>query len=395
MTITNDNLPDTPVVRQASRNRTLLAFLITSIALFLAIGLTWPLTMGGYQSEGMIEFDNQELASLLANNALPSALKSVMNPDAMANRLAQVRSNTGSRSPIFEAGNIEEIHRRISIGFRDASQYQKSRLRIVYSGSGTADEVRFIRSFTSDVARRLDYAANSIPGQNSIATKTHPVDQAHWLVDQIEEGLTSARSQTAQLMAYSQATNHQSAFRNVGHVREPAKPNVDSLHQTLESVDVASLRGVITQLKTDNGTLKQSGLVRFDAESVANRPLGAIPSPAAMLFAALLSIVFGGVVALNIHPFEEPGFENVDDVTEKLGVPVIGSLENGQSLVENHETPWKTNWANQTVRICGTVIAVIAILGIVFWLTSSEVRTSFGESWFHGFARIVWNLAGA
>ena len=207
MTITNDNLPDTPVVRQASRNRTLLAFLITSIALFLAIGLTWPLTMGGYQSEGMIEFDNQELASLLANNALPSALKSVMNPDAMANRLAQVRSNTGSRSPIFEAGNIEEIHRRISIGFRDASQYQKSRLRIVYSGSGTADEVRFIRSFTSDVARRLDYAANSIPGQNSLATKTHPVDQAHWLVDQIEEGLTSARSQTAQLMAYSQATN--------------------------------------------------------------------------------------------------------------------------------------------------------------------------------------------
>ena len=101
------------------------------------------------------------------------------------------------------------------------------------------------------------------------------------------------------------------------------------------------------------------------------------------------------MVALNIHPFEEPGFENVDDVTEKLGVPVIGTLENGQSLVENHETPWQTNWANQTVRICGTVIAVIAILGMVFWLTSSEVRTSFGESWFHGFARIVWNLAGA
>ena len=142
MTITNDNLPGTPVVRQASRNRTLLAFLITSIALFLAIGLTWPLTMGGYQSEGMIEFDNQELASLLANNALPSALKSVMNPDAMANRLAQVRSNTGSRSPIFEAGNIEEIHRRIALGF--ATHHNIKSL---------ASE-----SFTLDLAQRTKFA---------------------------------------------------------------------------------------------------------------------------------------------------------------------------------------------------------------------------------------------
>ena len=395
MNNTNDKHPDAPVLRKASRNRTLLAFLVSSTALFSAIGLTWPLTMGGYRSEGVIEFDNQELASSLANNTLPSVLRSVMSPSAMASRLTEVSSGYGGGSEIFATGNVEAIYQRISIGFRDGSQYQKPRLRIVYSGSGTPEETRFIKSFTSDVAKRLTYAANAIDGGNSSTAATHPVDQAHWLVDQIEEGLTNARTQTAQLMAYSRTENPKSAFRNVGHVRGPATPTVDSVHQTLESVDISSLRGVIKQLKNGNGPEDQNQLVRFDAESVASQPVGATPTTAALMLIALLSFVFGGVVALNIRPFEEPGFENVDDVTQQLGVPVIGTLQNAKPQVDDSESTMKSHWANQAVRICGTVLAAIAILGIGFWLTSLEVRTSFEESWFHGFARIVWKLSGA
>ena len=162
----------------------------------------------------------------------------------------------------------------------------------------------------------------------------------------------------------------------------------------MESVDVASLRGVINQFKQDQNQDYMS-LVRFDADSVTNQPLGATPDPASIMIAGLLSVVLGGVVALNIRPFVEQGFETVDDVTLQLGVPVVGALHGNESSVEEEETPQSTNWANRTVGICGTVLAAIAILGIGFWLTSAEVRDAMSESWFHGFARIVWKLSGA
>ena len=391
----NDYPQDAPVLRQASRNRTLLAFLITSLAVFLLIGLTWPLTMQGYRSEAVIEFENQQLASSLVRNSLPSVLRTTISSKAMTSQIDKVRSTSGSDSALLNASSPEEILRRISIGFRDGSPSEKPRLRVVLSGTGTTDEARFIQSFTNDIAMRLDYAAHTSPETaSSVATENHSIEQAEWLVDQIEEGLTDARTQTTQLMGYRQTPNQGNAFRNVGHIREPAAANMDSLHQTLESVDVSSLRGVIEQFKKSE-TIENARLVRFDADSVSNHPVGAVPDSESLMLAGLLSVVLGGVVAWNIQPFHDTGFENVDDVTRQLGVPVIGTLKGEQMSIEDDTAPLWANWANRAVRIGGTVLAAIAILGIGFWLTSAEVRDAFGESWFHGFARIVWQLSGA
>ena len=395
MNNTHDYPQDAPVLREASRNRCLIAFLVTSLAAFLLIGLTWPLSMHGYQSEGMIEFENQQVASSLIKDALPSVLRSVMNPTAIMSRVDNIQSNSGRKCSLFDAANPEEILGRISIGFRDQSQARKPRLRIVLSGKGTADEARFIQSFASDVAMRLEHAANATLAVDSTnATDNPPIQQAEWLVDQIEEGLTSARTQTAQLMTYQHTPDQGTTFRKVGHISEPSTPNMDSLHQTLESVDVASLRGVIEQFK-ESESQGNTGLVRFNADSVNNHPVGAVPDAASLMLAGLFSVVLGGVVAWNIHPFTDPGFETVDDVSRQLGVPVIGTLKGEQLSTEVDEKPLWNNWANRAVRINGTILAAIAILGIGFWLTSAEVRNSFGESWFHGFARIVWKLSGS
>lgn len=341
----------------------------------------------------MIEFDNQEVATVLVSNELPGILRSVMNPAAMSYRLEQAQTASSGDSQLLNSGDLDEIYRRISVGFRDATQTEKAGLRVVLSGSGADDEAKFIQSFTTDIAARLDYAANSVRNSNStVASDHHPIDQAHWLVNQIEEGLASAKNQTAHLMAYGQPESG-SKFRAVGHVREIANPNMDSLHQTLSSVDVASLRGVIEKFK-DNQKYENTGLVRFNADSVTNVPVGAVPSPSSMMMAGLLALAFGGVVAWNIRPFAEHGFESVEDLTDQLGVPVIGTLRGESSIETEEETTVQSVWANQAVRISGTVLAAIAILGIGFWLTSVVVRDSFSESWFHGFARIVWKLSG-
>jgi len=390
----NEYNPDAPVLRQASRNRGLLAFLITSSAVFMLISLWWPLSMRGYRSEGLIEFENQEVASMLVTNELPNILRSVMNPTAMSLRLEQNRLTSKGDSRLLNSGNLDEIYRRISVGFRDATQTQKPGIRVVLSGSGATDEAKFIRTFTTDIAARLDYASNSArDSESNVAMNHHPIDQAHWLVNQIEEGLTSARAQTAQLMTHAHP-NSGATFRAVGHVREISNPNIDSLHQTLESVDVASLRGVIQKFE-ENPKHGNAGLVRFDADSVANVPIGAVPSSASMILAGLLSIAIGGVVAWNIRPFAGQGFESVGDVTDRLGVPVIGTLRAEPSVEIEDEPNLYATWANRAVRISGTVLAAIAILGVGFWLTSAEVRDLFGESWFHGFARIFWKLSGS
>ena len=125
MNNTNDYHADSPILRQASRNRCLLAFLVTSLAVFLSIGLTWPLTMRGYQTEGEIEFENQEIASSLIQNELPSVLKTVMHPNAMLNRL-------GESAPQTE-GELNRIYQRIGVGFRGQTDTHKPRLRVVFS----------------------------------------------------------------------------------------------------------------------------------------------------------------------------------------------------------------------------------------------------------------------
>ena len=391
MNTTNDYPQDAPVLRQASRKRSLIAFLVTSLAAFLMIGLTWPLTMKGYQSEGLIEFENQQVASTLVNNDLPTALRSALHPTAMRNRLEQM----GTDSSRLNAGNVEELHRRISVGFRDGSSTQKPSLRVVLVGKGTADEARFIESFVSDLAMRLEVAAVAITRADGTArTPSRPVYQAQWLVNQIEEGLTSAKTQTAHLMAHNSAHYGASTFRNVGHVKEQATTGMDSLHRTLESVDVSSLRGVIEQLEK-NGVQQSTGLVRFDANRIASRPVGAVPNAASLMLAGLVSMILGGVVAWNLQPFADQGFESVDDVANQLGVPVVGTLNVDPPAIVDVEQPLLNLWANRAVRLSGTVLAAIAILGVGFWLTSAEVRDSFGESWFHGFARIVWKLSGS
>ena len=358
------------------------------------MGLAWPLTMKGYRSEGLIEFENQEVASSLVNNELPAALRSVMSPTAMNSRLERIRSRTGGESNLPGAGNIDEVYRRISVGFRDGSPAQKPSLRIVLSGTGTADEARFIQAFASDLAARLEHAAHAFQVDGIGVTSSRPINQAHWLVDQIEEGLTSAKTQSAHLMAYSSAHDEGTTFRNVGHIKEQPTTNIDSLHQTLQSVDVSSLRGVIEQFQND-AVEQNAGLVRFDAERVTNLPVGAVPDSASLMLAALASVILGGVVAWNIQPFADHGFENVEDVTQQLGVPVLGTLNVEQQKIDDAEKPFLNLWANRAVKLAGTVLAAIAILGIGFWLTSIEVRDSFGESWFHGFARIVWKLSGS
>ncbi len=386
---------DAPVLRLASRRHRILAFFATSVAAFLLISLSWPLNMQGYRCEALIEFDSQVEGSALVETQLPSVLRTVMEPAAMSRRLDQLDSTVARSSRLLSPENIEAISRRVSVGFRDSMGSSAAQLRVVFAGTGQPDEAEFTRSLASEIAGRLAVAAEPDGDLgSSVAGRHRRLDQAHWLVDQIEEGVASAKNQTAELVQFSQSANHASAFKSVGHVRRINHPTIDSLHQTLESVDIHSLRGVINQMD-ESRTTSDVGPVRFDPQRVDSRPVGAVPDSASLMLASLVSLFMGGVVAWNVRPFTETGFDNVDQVANQLGVPVVATLASDPSLTTPAATSVDPGWANRVFRGSGTVIVAITVLGAGFWLTSPAVRQSFGESMFHGFARIVWIFTGA
>lgn len=390
----NEINTDAPVLRLASRKHRILAFLATSVAAFLLISLTWPLNMSGYRCEALIEFDSQARGSKLVKDQLPAVLKAAMDPISMSQRLERVKSTVPQTSRLLGSGNIEAISQRVSVGFRDKNSLRAAQLRVVFAGTGQPDEAEFTRSLGREIAGRLALAADPDRDTDAnVAFQNNTLDQANWLVDQIEEGVASARNQTAELVEFAQSSDQASAFKNVGHVRKTNHPTIDNLHQTLESVDVGSLRGVINQIES-NHKFVNAGPIRFNPDLVTNRPVGAVPDFASLIMAGLVSLIIGGVVAWNVLPFAEMGFQNVDDVANQLGVPVVATLVSDPSRATDKPTSVEPGWANRVFRASSTIIVAIAVLAVGFWLISADVRESFGESVFHGFARIVWTFTG-
>jgi hypothetical protein len=393
MTDKNELNSDAPVLRQASRNHRTLVFVVTALATFLMICLLWPLNMNGYQCEALIEFENSEQGASLVKTELPTVLGNVLSTKSMAGHLESIEDTGSGLSPLLVTEDWDAISKRINIGYREGNTNRPPQLRIVLQGHGRAGEAEFVERLTAEIARQLALATERggtiATGANSTA---RTLERAGWLVDQIEEGLASARNQTAALATHAVSSDQESSFRNVSHVREIRRPEIDSLHQTLDSVDVASLRGVIHDIKTSQGI--SNGVVRFDAGNVSSHPVGAIPDAASLLLAGMLSLLVGGIIGLNALPFSDPGFRDADDVATHLGVPVVATLGSTSTQDTNKARNTEPGWANRVFRISGSFIAFVIVAGFSFWLTSDEVRQSFNESWFHGFARIVWNLTG-
>jgi sarcosine oxidase gamma subunit len=365
------------------------------------------LNFQGFRSEALIDLDGRgEVSrSQLVNGQLPPVVNQVLQRDTLISTLAQLEQADSLVSQFLTSGDLNRVSSRLSIGFRNATASRSAQLRVAFDGDGLPDELRFVESIAEQIAQHLagtqiDSATrpsdrNNVPAQ---LTTYQSLDRAKWLVDQIEEGISAAKDQTVQLVEQAPSVEPTSAMHNVSHVRVVSGRDVNSLHQTLDSVDLASLKGVIGQIQQAPAHKNAADLT---VTGLATKPIGAIPPTGSILLLTMMSLLAGSVIAWNIHPFSEPGFQNADEVADRLGVPIVAMLPASRQTVDHsatsctaNEPSHQTNWANQMVGLASAIVTALGVLLGGFWLLYPTVREGFADSVWHGLARIVWIFVG-
>lgn len=142
----------------------------------------------------------------------------------------------------------------------------------------------------------------------------------------------------------------------------------------------------------------------FSIQSVRGKsavPVGAIPSWRELLFLTLASVVFATIVSLAYQPFAEQGFESVEQVGKKLNLPVIATLQSRNKFeditgpgIPAESVKAETPGSNQVVNICKWILFCSLMLTIGFCLVNANIRNSFMDGPFQGFAQIFWTLKG-
>jgi hypothetical protein len=142
----------------------------------------------------------------------------------------------------------------------------------------------------------------------------------------------------------------------------------------------------------------------FAIESVRGRPavpVGAIPRVRELFYLLLASTLFATIVSISYQPFASRGFESVDQIGEKLKLPIIATLESRNEFedvtgpgIPAESIKEEAPGSNQVVSFCKWILFCSLMLTIGFCLVNADIREAFFVSPFHGFAEIAWTLKG-
>ena len=124
-------------------------------------------------------------------------------------------------------------------------------------------------------------------------------------------------------------------------------------------------------------------------------PVNGSPGLAGIFLIAFFSIGVGTIVAWNIEPFENRGFDKVESVAKKLGVPIVATIKAKSGLGSGDSSVASTaNWSNRITTWSSLVLFGVFVVVAGFVLINSEVRESFFENPFYGFANILRIFVG-
>lgn len=292
-------------------------------------------------------------------------------------------------------------------------------LVVSYTGHGTKAENYMVNLLTTNIARDFlasPWAAigtgnikapidtspsNGSPSDLSsdelVAKSTELTNRAFGMIDQIDSTQHSTRETNAGEIADDNSdqkfpTTSASPFMNAGYT---TKPNASPTGKPFPTTE---LRQTVDQLSTlvkdANAIGTSEGAVAFSVRSVSGRsagPIGGVPrSPILFLF-VMSSALIAFAVSVAYRPFSEKGFESVDSLKEKLGVPVIATINTKGTLSENaandesHES-----WANKTVHFSELALFAITLVVLGFCIVNQDIRLAFSENIYHGFSKIFW-----
>lgn len=408
------------LISRVDRLERIKAFLVTSITVFVLACLIWPLSVTGFRSVGNINLDSNtpqtkpQLEKLLVHAVQAEATSE--NLDAI---ISEIEATERLQTDAIAQRDYEAIRKAIQIGVNQTDQ--QFTLRVVLDGQGRPDEQRLIDLLTHRVAGRL-----SVPQR---ATDFNPLDlgvpvrfqtasefqsnqlesyeRADWIIDQLERDLVQIRQSVQSLPDSTGSTPNRNApdqrsqFKLASNARR-VNTGVSHLSDSLDSIDVQSLRSLLTEMKTQLEDQQNAGLpgntgTPLTIESLnrsKTRPIGGVPARQTLWMIAVLAGLAGSIVTWQFDPFHTRGFKNINELEQKLGIPVLATLRGDRHPVNNSARDKTTRWANRVVNISNQVLFGLFVVVAGFVITHSAIRESFFENPFFGIAKMVRLFAG-
>ncbi|MFK7767169.1 MAG: hypothetical protein AB8B55_08100 [Mariniblastus sp.] len=415
------------LVSQTDFRMRLLAFLVTSMAVFVFACLVWPLTVSTFRTAASI---NVSAGSSVDSNSLEQMLVEATRlettPDSIDRIIDEIEEGGKPNSKSLEYRDHEKIKSSIQLGV--AERPGGYRLQVVYDGQGGEDEKSLVDKIAFRVAKRVStspstasmdetaigssddmnvYEFETSAGADDLATI---LEQARWVMDQVESDLkfvSDSLASSSQLEGSNQLSlqaddesfdldDNQSSFMNASSSRV-VRQSDQELHQSIESIDVDSLRNIINRIEasvaaSDAGS---TGVIVNGIDPGQTIPLNGVPGFAPMMLFAMVSALIGSVVAWNFDPFETRGFDGIQHVADTLGIPVLTTLQSdGRSDQTGQAVKQKVSIPNQIVRICGLLLFGVFVVIAVFVILNPAVREVFFSNPFYGCTKIVRVFAG-
>jgi hypothetical protein len=342
--------------------------------------------------------------------------------------VAQIESAGKLRSKQLEFRDHDSIRESLQVGIYDREQGYE--FLIGYDGEGGEDERELVHLLTTRIAHRFDPIGNSDIAQELIdnqllespgslddfqAAQNKSVDEATWLVDQIENDLESAKHSLAQIgnpsgqvdMHSEESVPGSSPFQYASNKKVVV--DTGQVTSVIDSIDIQSLRSTLIEIRQrvdfQTDLLRQETMAKQTSphpekhvvkrlRATETQPINGTPSLPSLILIGLFSLVIGATVSVNLRPFTNLGFENTKSIEQTLGVPVVAELRSLDSNVGSESETGKIPWANRVVKIAGLSLFGIFVVVAGFVLINSEVRNSFFENPLFGCAKIIRIFAG-
>ncbi len=409
-----------PLIANTDIRMRMLAFFVTSMAVFVFAMLFWPLTVTSFRTKAGINVSTPStIDSKSMEDMLVAAVREVTGPESIDTMLSEIQEEGNLKSKPFEYHDYEMIKSAIQVGV-DSRQSGYS-LKVVYDGEGGEDERGLVNKIAYHVAQRVSRSSNGahdsmdmqmdkVADVGASSGIHEDIERAKYILGQVEDDLKYVSGSLAESNMSSQPATpsrlptmddgsfgndeSNSKFMNASSSRVVS--DSERLHQAIESIDVDSLRSIINRIEMSVASVPMgmgsSSVIVNGIEPGYTTPVDSVPGIAPILLIGMLSAFIGSVVAWNLNPFETTGFNGIQEVADSLGVPVLATLKGEDG--SDAKTKNRVSWPNQIARIAGLLLFGVLAVIAVFVILNPGVRETFFANPFHGVTRIFQIFVG-
>ena len=385
------------------------AFFITSAAVFVVGCLIWPLSVTGFRS--VVKINVLPGAELESSAQLEQLLGYIVKNETEDQRLRSIVDEIAAAGELDSDQTRNHDYQAIknSIKFGVDQKEQEYQLSVVYDGEGGQDERTLVKLLSVRVANRLAIQAN--PTRGGVGPLKN-LEQANWIVDQIESDLEFVKSGLNQLAANSPMDGSRRQGTGSQFLKASSTKIVGSefagLEQAVDSIDIQSLRSVLLNVKrhiagqSPNGDpgVELSGsnpqMLVTSLTPIKTIPIRGVPSLGILLALGAFAGLVGTVISGHFQPFALRGFSGVETIGKTLGVPVVAAIASDRlpATAEIGQGNNGIGWANRVVKASGLILFGIFVIVAGFILINPEVRQAFFENPFFGCAKIIRLFVG-